>query len=294
MQSRLLQSYRARAGVFRWSGASSFSDTAPQAAVVEGASSSEGVSASANPVGSYYHDLVYRGRGHNALKLGDLRKLMQMCDTPELARYSLQAVHLYQRKGQDFSEEVNSHFVRSVAIDGKQAVAAAKVMAKWKNRIGAWSTTTSLEKLLGALVEQGPYVSAGTGEEDEKKSQEEVPDVPALVVDLLEVSLKKGVFMNKAVFEVAIQLVPEQAAAEVTTADTDAGVMGAEDDGDNSDSSDEEDGSDSSSDSDGESSSSDEDSGDVSVAKKQPSLHDRLHVVAVDALGEGEASALFA
>ena len=264
-----------------------FSDAAP--------SPSEGISDGANPVGRYYHDLVYRGRGHNALKLGDLRKLMQMCDSPELARYSLQAMHLFQRKGQDFSEEVNSHFVRSVAVDGKQAVVAAKVMAKWRNRIGAWSTTTSLEKLLLALVDQGPYESS-VAEDEGNGVQEDASDIAALVVELLEVSFKKGVFMSKAVFEAAIKLVPEQSAE--TTADTGLSVTEAAGEGDNIDISDEEGDSDSSSDSEGASSSSsssdDEDGGEASVAKKHASLRDRLRAVATRALGEEEASDLFA
>ncbi len=267
--------------------------TSPQAedAAVSG-SPSEDISGNvANPVGRYYHDIVFRGRGHNALSLGDLRKLMQMCDSPELARYSLQAVHLFQRKGQDFSEEINSHFVRSVAVDGKQAIVAAKVLSKWKNRIGAWSTTTSLEKLLQAMMEQSPKESS-YAEEGSDGDQEEVPDIPALTVELLEVSLRKGVYMSKPVFEIAIQLVPEESpvAAESQEEADSSDEEGSDDD--DSDSS-----SDSSSDSEGDtSSSSDEEvEGGLAVTKKQEaSLRDRLQAVAVGALGEEEASSLFA
>ena len=166
---------------------------------VTNSTSSTAAESSDNPVGRYYHDLVYRGRGHHALALGDLRRLLQMCNSPELARYGLYGVDLYQRKGQDFSEEVNSHFIRSVAVEGKQAVAVAKMIAKWKNRIGAWGTTTSLQRLMQGLIDQAPADGSVDGE----------ASIAELAVSVLEVSHRKGVGMTKPVFELAMKLIPE-------------------------------------------------------------------------------------
>ena len=248
-------------------------ETAPAAASVPKTATGTSDSA-ANPVGSYYHNLVFRGRGHNALALGDLRKLLQMCNEPKLAKYSLQAVALYQRKGQDFSEEVNSHFIRSVAVEGKQAVAAAKVISKWKNRIGAWGTTTSVEKLLRGLLEQGPDAA--------EEGEEEPISVAELTVNVLEVSQKKGVNMTKAVFEVASQLVPEEAAApagKVTSAPVD------EEDGEGATVSESEA---------NEDKSESEDKAAAAVDTGSSSLRSRLEHVARLALGAEAASAALA
>jgi hypothetical protein len=253
-------------------------------AVVNVSASPSSGGGSENPVGGYYHDMVYRGRGHNALSLGDLRKLMQMCNTPELARYSLNGVDLYQRKGQDFSEEVNSHFVRSVAIDGQQAVTAAKVLAKWKNRLGAWSTTTSLEKLLRAMVEQGqdggytPQAQAaavsiadadGDDEEangEEEKAEAEAVDIAALTVEVLEVSHRKGVHIARPVFEVALQLVPEVSEAPPAPA------AAAEEE---------------------EEAEGDAETEAPAAEVSGPPLRERLRAVAAGALGEDEAATMF-
>ena len=107
-----------------------------------------------NVIGATYHGLVHRGRGINALALGDLRKLLQMCKTADEVKYASKAVALYQRKGQDFSEEVNSHFVNA-CIRGGQPVVAATEFAKYGSRIGAWTTPASFERLVASLEESG-------------------------------------------------------------------------------------------------------------------------------------------
>ena len=220
-----------------------------------------------NPVGRYYHDLVHRGRGHNALALGDLRKLLQMCNTPELARFGLHAVDLYQRKGQDFSEEVNSHFIRSVAVEGERAVSAAKVIAKWKNRIGAWGTTTSLQKLLQGLLDQGsPEEAVGDSE----------VNVAELAVTVLEVSQKKGVGLTKPNFEVAMKLI-----AEVEVEVEDEAPVAAAGEGEGGEVGESE----------GQEGEATEEKG-ASAAPDGPELRARLQHVAVMALGEEEASSL--
>ncbi len=107
-----------------------------------------------SPAGTTFHELMHRGRGGNMLALGDLRKLLEMCQTPEEVKYATKAVALYQKKGQDFSEEVNSHFVKA-CIRGGQPIAAATEFAKYGNRIGAWTTPASFERLAASLEASG-------------------------------------------------------------------------------------------------------------------------------------------
>lgn len=104
--------------------------------------------------GKTFQELLHRGRGGNALALGDLRKLLEMCQSPEEVKYATQAVALYQRKGQDFSEEVNSHFVKA-CIRGGQPTAAATEFAKYGSRIGAWTTPASFDRLATSLEASG-------------------------------------------------------------------------------------------------------------------------------------------
>jgi hypothetical protein len=118
-----------------------------------------------NPVGSAYHDLVRRGSKGKPLALRDLRKLLEQCVQPSHAKYGVQAVAIYQIKGQDFSEEINSHFISAVAERGRRPLEAAHVLAKYKNRIGAWSTASSLAKLINAMTASA---HGGNGEEEEE------------------------------------------------------------------------------------------------------------------------------
>ena len=108
----------------------------------------------ASLAGKTFHELLHRGRGENMLALGDLRKLLEMCQSPEEVKYATQAVALYQRKGQDFSEEVSSHFVKA-CIRGGQPTAAATELAKYGSRIGAWTTPASFERLVASLEATG-------------------------------------------------------------------------------------------------------------------------------------------
>jgi len=112
----------------------------------EESSSTEGVS-----VGRVYHDLTFRGRNGKPLALGDLRKLLQQCTEPAHGKYAVGSVDLFQKKKQDFSEEVCSHFVRAVAEDGKAPMQAARVLGRFRNRLGAWLTPNSALRLMNAL-----------------------------------------------------------------------------------------------------------------------------------------------
>lgn len=75
------------------------------------------LSSSAEPalsLGAQFQQLQFKGRGPNALKLSALVQMLQQCNGPEHAKSPLLLVDLYQRKGQDFSEEAASHFIQVV------------------------------------------------------------------------------------------------------------------------------------------------------------------------------------
>ena len=70
-----------------------------------------------------YNDLRHKAKG-GPLGLTDLRKLLQKCHEPNHVRYAVLAVELYQKKGNDFAEDVNSFFIRA-CVNGKAPLAAA-------------------------------------------------------------------------------------------------------------------------------------------------------------------------
>lgn len=100
----------------------------------------------------FFNDLVYRGRESRLLAVGDLRKLLQLCEKKSHVKYAVEAVRLFESKGHDFSEEVNSHFV-SACLRGDNPQAAAEMFVKRSYRIGAWSTLKSIDKLVSAMDE---------------------------------------------------------------------------------------------------------------------------------------------
>ena len=77
-----------------------------------------------NLLGKQYNDILYKGRGGRALGLSDLRKLLQQCTEPDHVRYAIGAVELYQRKGMDFKEDVNSLFIMA-CVNGNNPLAAS-------------------------------------------------------------------------------------------------------------------------------------------------------------------------
>jgi len=135
----------------RWGGRSL--STGAGAKPVEPAASSSGAPAKMkNPLGKDYQELVFRGRGSYKLALGDLRQLLQKCTTKDDVKYGAQMVELFQRKGQDFSEEVNSHFV-AMCIRAGQPELAIKHFSKYNNRIGSWTTPKSFLSLATAAIQ---------------------------------------------------------------------------------------------------------------------------------------------
>lgn len=128
--------------------------------------------------GQYFSHLQ-RYTDKRKMALGDLRKLLDMCKTPEQVKYAIQAQELFQRRGQDFSEEVNSHFIKA-CIRGSNPEAAANVLIKESNRMGAWSTATSLSALVNELSSEPiagnePTSPATTDTPDSSKSEKQTP-----------------------------------------------------------------------------------------------------------------------
>jgi hypothetical protein len=109
-----------------------------------------------------------------------------MCVEPNHVKYARYAVSLYQEKGQDFSEEVGSHFVHA-CLRGNSPDVAAEVMAKYKNRIGAWVTLKPLLALTEKLCEANKF---------------------ELLVNMLTVVSTKGARSSKETFEKVLHSLP--------------------------------------------------------------------------------------
>lgn len=129
-----------------------------------------------SPIGAEYHELLHRSRGVNRLALGDFKNLCIKISDPNDVKYAKYAAELFQRKGQDFSEETNSHFIMACIRGGTPNV-AVEHFAKSKHRLGAWTTNTSFNRLLEALLEQ-----------------DTLPDCFPQVLDSL---LIKGLYINE-------------------------------------------------------------------------------------------------
>ena len=135
-----------------------------------------------NPLGQESQALVHRGRGAYKVALGDLRQLLQKCQTKEDLKYGRGLVELFQLKGQDFSEEVNSHFV-AMCIRAEQPEVAVKNFAVYKNRLGSWTTPKSFHNLTTAVLNQATGAAAGVaaGEEAAKEEGSVVQQLAAAV-----------------------------------------------------------------------------------------------------------------
>ena len=96
-------------------------------------------------LGAQFQQLQRRGSGPNALKLSALVATLQQCRAPEHARFPFLLVDLYQRKGQDFSEEAASHFIQ---VSGLRCFLGAKRCAVW----GIWGLGGALLGDASSLV----------------------------------------------------------------------------------------------------------------------------------------------
>ena len=96
---------------------------------------------------------------------------------PKDVKYAKYAAELFQRKGQDFSEETNSHFVMA-CIRGNAPGVVVEHFSKSKHRLGAWTTNKSFNRLLEALHDQDT--------------------LPDQFVEVLKNLRIKGLYMNDA------------------------------------------------------------------------------------------------
>lgn len=133
---------------------------------------------------------------HNRLALGDFKNLLVSVEAPSDAKFAQLAADLYQRKGQDFSEEINSHYIKA-CIRTNTVGTAVECFGRPEHRLGAWTTV----KGLVSLLESAPAdVSLDS------------------VVSMLHVLQKKGLRMNEKIFEAAAALVQRRPAAEQAAA----------------------------------------------------------------------------
>lgn len=85
--------------------------------------------------------------------MADLRKLIIMCTRPEHVLYAVRGVEYYHFKKMDFAEDINNSFIKCCVTH--KAPEAALPLLLWKKcRIGAWTTPSSLTRLLTSLKEK--------------------------------------------------------------------------------------------------------------------------------------------
>lgn len=159
-----------------------------------------------NAVGQCYQDIVFRGRKvfdiffccfmddplivlqGLLLSIRELKVLFPLCQTPEHVKYAVYGVEYFQSKGMDFSQEINSLFVKT-CVRCDDPMAAAKVFLVPRNRIGAWSTVTSIHRLVESLKPLGES---------------------STISSLLVLLSNKGVHVNKDVVSAALQTCVEK------------------------------------------------------------------------------------
>lgn len=119
------------------------------------------------------------------MALGDFKNLCVKISDPKDVKYAKYAAELFQRKGQDFSEETNSHFVMA-CIRGNAPGVVVEHFSDSKHRLGAWTTNKSFNRLLEALHEQDV--------------------LPEQFVDVLKTLKVKGLYLNDASVELLQKL----------------------------------------------------------------------------------------
>jgi hypothetical protein len=102
--------------------------------------------------GGYCANLIYKGKLGNPLAIGDLKNLLLLCKEKGDLKTVKRAVQMYQRRGQDFSEETGASFVNT-CLRLNEPKLAGEVLSKYKNRIGSWVTKKPLLNLFEALAE---------------------------------------------------------------------------------------------------------------------------------------------
>ena len=80
-------------------------------------------------LGKQYNAILYKGRGGRDVGLADLRKLLQACTTADDVRFAVKGVEYYQKKGNDFAEDVASLLIKA-CVSGGNPMAAAYAITK--------------------------------------------------------------------------------------------------------------------------------------------------------------------
>jgi hypothetical protein len=86
------------------------------------------------------------------ISTGKLRNLLLNCNDPNDLKFAIKGVNFYQTNQQDFSEEIGSLFLKA-CVRCKNPVAYVALINKKQNRIGAWTTTKSINLLINSISE---------------------------------------------------------------------------------------------------------------------------------------------
>lgn len=108
-----------------------------------------------NEVGQFYQDMVYRGRNGRLLPIRDLKTLFGLCRSPEHIKYAVLGVEMFQKKGQDFSEETSGLFVKT-CIKLNSPMTAVDLFLKVNRRIAAWQSPSSVDRLVDSVLTETP------------------------------------------------------------------------------------------------------------------------------------------
>lgn len=133
----------------------------------------------ANSAPQLYHELLHKSRGERKLAIRDLKAILLTCTTPDDVKYAKLAVELFQRKGSDFTEEVASLFVKS-CVQGNNPMVVVDMCLQRQNRISAWQTGTSVQRLVDAICST-------------QSSGAEKADQLAKLVEAISIMAEKGV-----------------------------------------------------------------------------------------------------
>lgn len=112
---------------------------------------------------------------------------------PNKSKYAGLAIDWYQEKGFDFTEELNSIFVKLCIEEDRPEIAVQRFLYK-KGRIGSWSTVTSINRLLKCLLEKNDAET---------------------MVQVIKVLSPKGVPLNLQSVEILAQACQKNGSAEL-------------------------------------------------------------------------------
>lgn len=130
------------------------------------------------------------------MKQSELIAMLKKVNAPSEGRFARLGVDMFQRKGQDFSEEVNAHFVKA-GIRSSSVRSTIDVLLQYNHRIGAWTSTNSLNYLLSKLPTTDVTLEAST------------------VLKLLQELPRRGVVVDERAFTHAVKFAAAKKDVEV-------------------------------------------------------------------------------